>query len=121
MFLQGVPLDEFDVEWDEGIRADFGTRGAGMLREAVVQVDAGLQTAELVQHAFHEYDRLLEAAAEIYRDNEESRNSDCGHQENSDLDAEEDLLREGNNILLNPVSMHETLENSELTPLFAGS
>lgn len=61
---QGVDWDSSDEEWERSIRRDFGDRGAGMLREAAVQVDRGLDTAGIVNHAFHLYDDLAGTACE---------------------------------------------------------
>lgn len=61
-FAQGVDPDSSDKEWELSIKADFGERGAGMLREVATQIDVGLDTHGLVNHAFHQYDVMSEVA-----------------------------------------------------------
>lgn len=60
--LKGVDPDSSDDEWECSIRADYGESGAGMLREAAPQIDAGLDTYGLVNHAFHQYEILNDTA-----------------------------------------------------------
>ena len=60
--MQGVPNNSSDDEWESSIKLDYGERGAGMLREAVTQVDAMLDTVGLVNHSFHQYDYMANAA-----------------------------------------------------------
>jgi hypothetical protein len=92
-----------------------------MLREAATHVDAGLQTAELVQHAFQEYDRLTEAAGDIYHHNKVGGNADCSQQEIEDSGVEDDIMVEGDQGPSLSNSMRDVLEDSEQTPLFAGA
>lgn len=41
---------------------DFGDQGTGMLREAAIRVDDGLDTNGQVNHAFHHYDTMADIA-----------------------------------------------------------
>jgi hypothetical protein len=141
--LQGISNDSSDDEWESSIRLDYGERGSGMLREAAIQVDAGLDIVGLVNHSFHQYDVLSDAAATnfggsglpsrvattaIYEDVAffEAADPEDGFYDGFDhgntCPNDEDYTIPGDNVQEGPVlnAGRSTLQQSAQTLLFAG-
>lgn len=58
--LQGIPPNDSDVEWDEDIQNTFGRRWRNTVWEDGGELDAGLDMADMLQHAFHHYDTEIQ-------------------------------------------------------------
>lgn len=106
-----------DVEWEESIQADFGTRGQGMLCEIPNQMDVGLDMDGLVRNAFHEYDEQVGAVETEFDTFHDARNDNDTVPDFEDEEVDDDLHSNEDNL-------HPDVElfgDSTSTPLFAGA
>jgi hypothetical protein len=131
VFWQGFPSNESDDEWDAGIAREYGRHYHWGVHEHC-QMDAGINTMDVVQHAFHVYDTVdagegpgetlpSDGSIDGHHSHERARSAEggagcaavCKNEELDDDAVQPNVMALG--------ASQAFLEDSATTPLFANA